>query len=294
MKVSDRQNQQPSTLRTVAGVATGAVIGLYPITKTIKNMFTPLTDESIKKQKIVINKLFKELDSFDKIKQNADDIIAETILRDKKIKINVVNSETLKQQKPLPEARTLMKSICKKLKTRNDKMFANGLNACFMPRKREIKISNTGLYSAVFHEIGHALNCYANPATKILQKVRVLTFITAPIPAIGILAVGLSHTNKRKNEEQKASKAQKIASFIHKNAGKLTFLWFTPTLAEEALASLRGLKVAKKYLTPLQHKRHIKNQIFAFSTYFVTFFALATANTLGIFVKDKIVNKKSN
>ena len=65
-------------------------------------------------------------------------------------------------------------------------------------------------------------------------------------------------------------------NFIERNAGLIGFASFLPTIAEEGIASLRGLKYAKKLkgvnLSPLK-----RNYFFAWMTYVIAGLGLGVA-----------------
>lgn len=292
MRVSENrtENNQQSVLRKATGVTVGAAIGVSPFALYIRNFMKPLTDKKIIQTQKKMSDIIKEIDSFENIKKYADNIIAESGLNDKKLKLEVWTPEVLKEVEPLPEAKTRWQKIINTLKENNRKTFANGLNAAFNFKKNIICINKERLYSAVFHEIGHAMNYNLNSFAKMLQKVRIVNFITLPIFSTACLGVGLAADKKTK--EQKKSEHNTFKDFVHNNAGKLILLYGAPIVAEEALATKKGLNAAKKYLTPEQHQIHITNQIKALSSYIGAVAICAGAVALGIFVKDKIVGHK--
>lgn len=292
MRISENrtENNQPSVLRKATGITVGAAIGVFPFAVGIRNFTKPLDDKKIARTQKKLSNMITEIDSFEKIKKYADKIIIESGLKDKKLKVEVWTPEVLKKIKPLPEAKTRWQKIKNTLTENNRKTFANGINAAFNLKKNIICINKKRLYSAVFHEIGHAMNYHLSPFTKMLQKVRVVNFITLPLFATACLGFGLFTDKKAKH--QKKSEHNKFADFVHNNAGKLVLLYGAPIVAEEALATKRGLNAAKKYLTPAQHQLHIKNQAGALSTYIGAVLIAAGAVALGIFVKDKIVGHK--
>lgn len=296
MKVTqnNKQNNTPSTLKSVTGFTVGSAIIITPNVLLVKKLLSPLTDEKIAKKKKFLSKYFHEIDSFDKIHEIAGDIIEkEPTLKAKRLKIQICNNETLKKQK-YSNKNTIIARMLRKMKENINKTFANGLNACFNFKENCIKFNDKSLYSAAFHEIGHAMNFHTNKASKGLQILRTFCQISGliiPVFPLTCLWLGFSANKNKKNNEQ--TKSDKIKTFIHNNAGALTFLYFTPILAEEALASIRGINAAKKYLTSAQNKIHVKNQLFALSTYLGSALIFASNTALGKFVKNKIVNDKA-
>lgn len=292
MHVSEKrtENNQPSVLRKATGVTVGAAIGVSPLVLIIRSYTRPLNDKRIAKAQKTMSKLLPEIDSFENIKKYADKIIEETGLKDKNLKIEEWTPESLKKFKPLPVAKTRLQKLQNALIENNNKTLANGINANFNPKKNVINISRKRLYSSVFHEIGHAINFHLSPFTKALQKVRVFNQLTLTLFAMTCLGFGL--LTDKKPKQQKAQEHNKFKDFVHNNAGKLILLYGLPIVAEEALASHRGIKAAKKYLTPAQNQMHVKNLNRALGTYINTVLLIAGAVALGIFVKDKIVGPK--
>lgn len=292
MRVSENrtENNQPSAMRKVTGITVGAAIGLYPTVATVKSILTPITDKRMIKNKKNMANVCLPMDSFDTVKKLAEDIITKTGLKDKGVTLEVFTPESIKTS-PLSESATLRQKMTDTINKNIEKQIANGLNACFRPKQNNIRINDKGFYSTVFHEIGHALNFNDSNFMRFLQKNRGKSMIATPIVAVGGLFVGLFHnkkSSKNKNNEHKT-----MADFIHNNAGKLTFLAFLPVLLEEGMASIKGIKLAKPYLTEKQHKLHIRNLSIAYCSYLFTPIILGGAVALGIFVKDKIVAHKT-
>lgn len=292
MRVSENrtENNQPSVLRKTTGITVGAAIGLSPVAMVIQEQIKPFDDKKIAKIRNNVSKLLPEMDSFENIQKYADKIIAETGLKDKNLKIEIWSPDALKKNNPLPEAKTIWQKFKNMKEEKKNKILEHGLNAYFSRSENKIKLNKTRLYSTVFHEIGHAMNFHLNPFTKMLQKVRAFNQSKLPLFATACLGVGL-FTDKR-TKQQKSQEHNKFKDFVHNNAGKLILLYGAPVVAEEALASRRGIKAAKKYLTPAQNQMHVKNLSRALGTYINTVLLIAGALALGIFVKDKIVGPK--
>ena len=96
---------------------------------------------------------------------------------------------------------------------------------------------------------------------RFLQKSR--GYVSA-VPAALLFANGLFKNNDDK------------PNFVERNAGKIGFLAFLPTIIEEGMASVRGLKYAKKLkgvnLAPLK-----RNYFFAWMTYVIAGLGLGVA-----------------
>lgn len=137
---------------------------------------------------------------------------------------------------------------------------ARGENA-FYADKLKLAVAPKSKPSLILHELGHAINAGKGKLMRFLQKSR--GYVSA-VPTALLLANGLF---ARKDDK---------ANFIEKHAGKIGFMAFLPTIIEEGLASLRGLKYAKKLkgvnLTPLK-----RNYFFAWMTYVIAGLGLGVA-----------------
>ncbi len=141
---------------------------------------------------------------------------------------------------------------------------AEGQNA-FYHDGIKLAVAPAAKPSLMLHELGHACNA-KNMLLKFLQASRgYLSFVT---PALLILN-GLMP----KKEGEKPN-------FVERNAGKLGFLAFLPTIVEEGVASIRGVKAAKAaqgVLGKLDLKPLIRNYAFAWSTYLLAGIGLGIA-----------------
>lgn len=111
-----------------------------------------------------------------------------------------------------------------------------GLNACYIPATKQIKLNAEKATISGFHELGHACNHLDSKLGKFLQKLRKPGYAIAGL--MGSIAV-LSRT-KPKDEKRD------IKDFVQDNCGKIAFIAMLPTVAEEALASYKGVKLAKE------------------------------------------------
>lgn len=111
-----------------------------------------------------------------------------------------------------------------------------GLNACYIPSEKVIKLNLEKASISGFHELGHAMNHLNGGFGKILQNLRRPGMIIA-----GIMApIALLSRSKPRGEKRN------FGDFIQDNCGKIAFISMLPTVAEEALASYRGIQIAKK------------------------------------------------
>ena len=87
-----------------------------------------------------------------------------------------------------------------------------------------------------FHELGHAVNNMKGGIGSVLQKLRGPGMALAGIMG----SVALLSRNKPKEEKRN------LNDWILDNCGKIAFVGMLPTVAEETLASVRGIKMARK------------------------------------------------
>ena len=114
--------------------------------------------------------------------------------------------------------------------------FAKGTNAAFKPKAKQILINTEKSSFLGFHELGHALNQLKSPW---------LTRMNAKFYGIGYAIAGwmgylaLFSSNKPKDAPKN------IEDRIKDNCGKIAFAAMIPVVIEEALASHKGIKLAK-------------------------------------------------
>ncbi len=111
-----------------------------------------------------------------------------------------------------------------------------GLNACYIPDAKIIKLNANKATISGYHELGHAMNHLKSRFGRILQKLRVPGYTIAGL--MGTLAL----FSRPKPKEAKRN----IEDFILDNCGTIAFISMLPTVAEEALASHNGIKLAKQ------------------------------------------------
>ena len=114
---------------------------------------------------------------------------------------------------------------------------AKGENAFFSPTTKEIVLNTEKISHAGFHELGHAMNDLKSKyGVKYLAKMRYPGYLIA-----GLMEY-FSVFSRTKPKEAKRN----IKDYIEDNCGKIAFAAMTPVIAEEAIASYRGVKIAKK------------------------------------------------
>ena len=146
---------------------------------------------------------------------------------------------------------------------------AAGKNA-FYADSAKVAVAPTGKPSLIQHELGHAINA-KNPVLKMLQKSRnYVAAVPTALIALNYLIKKNSNTNKE--------------TFIEKNAGTLGFLAYSPTIIEEGLASIRGIKAAQKTLAGKGVKFGAlkKNYFLAWLTYLCAGIGLGIASKLSV------------
>ena len=111
-----------------------------------------------------------------------------------------------------------------------------GLNACYIPDLKIIKLNPYKASISGFHELGHAVNHLKGGIGKFLQKLRRPGYAIA-----GLMSYfALFSRDKAKGEKRN------IKDYIQDNCGKIAFIAMLPTVLEESLASHRGVKLAKE------------------------------------------------
>ena len=130
---------------------------------------------------------------------------------------------------------------------------ADGRNA-FYTNKGNFAVAPKSKPSLILHELGHATNFEKSFVMRNLQKLR----------AFGALApVVLTFMNRASGQSEDGKK-----NFWERNAGKIGFMAMMPTIIEEGVASIRGIKMAKKVMGAKANLSALKrNYFFAWMTY---------------------------
>lgn len=266
----DRADSIKNKFVTTGADITGAGIGLAMPVFTLKGTFSLQTPAGIKSTREFMQELMPEVDTFENTAKNVKSILEETGLGAKGVKfspidkstegVNTLNgiiNENIKSKKP----------IMQKLKRVYKQMFSEGTNAGYFTDSKDVVVNKESLFSSAYHELGHAKNANGGFVGKALQQARNITPFGVSLVAPVVLAVGLLHNvDKNKPQEQKG-KLEKTLDFVSNNAGKLTLASYAPMLAEEGLASINGIKMAKKYLNPEQLGKLSINYAKAWGTY---------------------------
>lgn len=156
--------------------------------------------------------------------------------------------------------------------------FRQGKNACYVPTTKQIIINTDKISIAGFHEAGHALNHQTGKIGKFLQKMRKPGYIIA-----GLMGTIALFSRPKPKDAPKSG-----GDFIRDNCGKIAFLGWLPTVIEEAMASYKGIKVARKsgIAEPL-----IKNMKKLYAKAFLTYAGRAAATGLAVGAAGMIMDK---
>lgn len=112
-----------------------------------------------------------------------------------------------------------------------------GLNAAYDPEYRKVIINTDKMSAAGFHELGHALN-----ALKSKYGIKYLAKLRRPGYAIACLMEYFAIFSRTKPKDA----PRNAIDVVEDNCGKIAFLAMLPTVIEEAVASFRGINLAKK------------------------------------------------
>ena len=113
---------------------------------------------------------------------------------------------------------------------------AIGKNAYYSSKFNQIVLNTEKTTIAGFHELGHAMNNLKSFIPKYLQRFRHTGYVIA-----GLMEYfAIFSRTKPKGEKRN------FTDFIEDNCGKIAFLALLPTVIEEAIASIKGINIAKK------------------------------------------------
>lgn len=156
-----------------------------------------------------------------------------------------------------------------------DLAIKEGKNACYVPSQKIVKANFDTTAITGFHECGHAMNHLKSKFGKFLQKLRGPGYAIAGL--MGTIAI--FSRKKPKGTDRNAF------DVVQDNCGKIAFLALLPTVAEEALASHKGIKMARAggLSEPL-----IKNLKKFYGKALLTYIGYAVAAGLSTFAASKI------
>ena len=286
------QQNKTSGWRNAAGITAGGIVGLSYVPVVLSEYVTKLSARDLVTYKRIMTYILPDIDTLTNTKENILNILSEKGLKEKGVELLVASKDNEKEVMNVLYAEVRGNSRFKKTMRESFlQKFTEGLNACFANNARKIIIPAKQLYMSAYHEAGHAYNCFKSPIGRILQKNRIMTplGISAALPFA--LGIGLLHTPKNVDTAEK-SKWEKTKDFIKNNAGKITMATYIPILAEEGLASVNGLKFAKKYLSPEKLQKLRLGYIFAWASYLLVALGISSTVWAGIAIKDKITGSR--
>lgn len=291
--MNDKKYIKPTT-----GVVLAGVVGGYATKALASNVATSVSSSICSKK---FNKITKALSEIDKnsLTKASKDVFETSKLADKGVEL--IKADFCKTAKGTNKSLILdivkkevdngvLKHCPQKLKDGMIKNYMsqikNGQNAFFMPVTNKIVLPKIGCESAVFHEMGHAMNANLSKFGKYLQKCRPLTII-----ADVMFLIALLKTKKEKDEKPKGF-VDKTTDFIKNNVGKLSFLAFVPAILEEGLASYKGEKLAKNFLSADLMKKVVKTNRIGLFSYTCVALVTALAARLGVQIRDEMAHKQ--
>lgn len=275
--------------RTAVGIAAGAAVGA-----SVYNAF------SAAPRPLIRNSL-KNLPAQDAFVAAFDKAFEKSGLGKKGIEVldaNPQNSAVFVEKMKNVFPKFLLKLVEKKpeLDTALNKSLENmtgtivkGKNAGYIHRGKFIVFNKEKLSIAGFHELGHALNANFGGLGKILQKSR------TPFKLLSVAAFGTALFKPEKQDGAKPKNGlDKIGSFVKDNCGKIAFLGMAPLLAEEALASIKGIRAAKPFLDAKSLKQLKIFNAKAFLTYAGLAFGVGAGVSAASWVRDCIAGPAKN
>lgn len=156
--------------------------------------------------------------------------------------------------------------------------YKRGTNACFIPNTKEILVNTDKICITVFHEMGHALN-----ALKSKYGVKYLAKMRTP----GIAVAGLMEYFAIFARTKPKGAKRNVTDVIEDNCGKIAFAAMLPVVAEEGIASIRGINLAKK--TELG-KPYLNKMKKLYAKAFATYGAKAALGGLAVFASRKVMD----
>ena len=142
------------------------------------------------------------------------------------------------------------------------KQIKAGKNGIFVKNDNTIIVNFEKRSITFFHELGHSANKFSY-ICKFLQKIRGgISKFTYPI----FLITAIFPKDNNKN----ANLPYKIIDFIANNCVLLTMLSVAPTIIEESIATLNGLKFAKPFLNNKIFKKLCAHNLRLLSCYYTS------------------------
>lgn len=156
--------------------------------------------------------------------------------------------------------------------------YKRGTNACFIPDAKQILVNTDKICITAFHEMGHALN-----ALKSKYGVKYLAKMRTP----GIAIAGLMEYFAIFSRTKPKGAKRNFTDVVEDNCGKIAFAAMLPVVAEEAIASIRGINLAKK--TELG-RPYINNMKKLYTKALATYGGKAVLGGLAVFASRKVMD----
>lgn len=290
---------------SAAGVATGAVI-YKKLPKLIKKAMKPYKNRCM--EALTSSSSPQEIET---VKNAVQKAFVQTGLKEKGFNIHNINSKdrvfTVSKEmsdkldkiverkfggikKVLPEKLTNKLGLNKpsgagQKALRNSLEIAlDGKNAFCAAGTKDIAVNLEKIPLTTFHEMGHGLNSLQKSGRMLVKSRLPLQYIGVPI----ILTAALLKGKKPEGEKPQGS-FDKSTTFIKDHVGRLTLAAWVPTLLEEGLASIKGVKMAKEAGLSQDLLKKLKiGSVKAWSTYMLGALATAATVRLAVEVKDRI------
>ena len=296
-----------NTTGTIAGVAAGWAAYKYlpkfkkPYGRWVFTEFEKIPEAQNNRYFSAAQKAFKRtqlnaknVDVIDINPNNSESVIKNTLDKSNKNIENYVKKtfglkeQNIKKKKPRPKWKYILfgPSGEEKMKEMLKKV-ADGKNACFHIMSGNVLVNKNKMGFSTFHEIGHAIN--AN-SSKLAKSLVIGSHLTAKIAAPILLATALI---KKQNPVQynRRRRTHKDNNMLKDNIGLITFGCLTPVLIEEGMASINGIKMAKKVLKPSETKNLKCLYGKAWSTYLIGAIFAGACAQLAVYIKDKLTQK---
>lgn len=282
-KVVEPQPKVVGKGQKIAAAAVGSAIGLAMPIFDIYDVFS-MHKVDVTAGNGIISKLVPNIDTFENTQKNINKLLKEKGLSAKGVEF-IAYDGSIESVKKIDSALNMeyapKTKIYSRLKNNAIVDVINGENAFYSGRSKKIIVNDKHLYTSAYHELGHALNAHSKFG-KFLYAGRMLTPFGVSIAAPIVLAIGLFH--KTDNTIPKGNKSTKEIEldFVKKHAGALTFASYIPLLAEEALASIKGVNAAKSCLDSSLISKLKKNYLKAWGTYGAVAALVSAGVALGI------------
>lgn len=156
-----------------------------------------------------------------------------------------------------------------------DKEIKFGLNATYTPKIKRVKLNLDKASICGFHELGHAMNNLQGKFGNVLQKMRYPGYVLAGLMG----TISLFPRKKAKGDKQN------VWSFIQDNCAKIAFIGMLPTVAEEALASYKGIKLAKASGVESSALKNLKR---LYGKALISYIGYAAVTSLSVYIASKI------